>query len=387
MVWRLFRSLACRKLERVMTKKIYRCLKDSIIQIEPKNKKTSKKEKLKRPPPHEMVNKYLAPAEIKRITQRLKPKKDATSTPLCSEEDKTFYRLLGSFSMGNLPHEVQAPNNKIYLRRNNNRLSTSYQIKSYSDLQNAESSWEFFQTVHSNPKTLQKADMYYHYHINNLKPPMSEAQGKIWSISEKATLISHNRKTGRNNTTADEDEDNAAPGEENTGEESAGEDRNSVEDRNSGDNSNSGDDEAGNDGEDNSGGGDENEDGNGTPLQTPTVTPAVRKPRKLYQQPQQPPTSQNSSQSSDSDTNNVTNNVPKLDLFQHLRSSQKRKNNRKGKSRKKSKTLVSDSDDMDNQHLDLNDTEPMEDDASARITGTYLLNINYCLLLISFLVL
>lgn len=361
-----------------MSKKVYKGLKDSSIQIESKNKKTSKKEKLQRPSKRELVNKYLAPAEIKRITQRLKPKKDATSTPLCSEEDKTFYRLLGSFSMGNLPHEVQAPNNKIYLRRNNSRMSTSHQIKSYSDLQNTKSSLDFFKTVHSHQNTLQQANMYYHYHISNLKPPMSKEQENFWSVSQKATLISKRRKNGRNNTTADEDEDNDAPGEENSGEESAG------EDRNSGDNSNSSDDQAGNDGEDNSGGGDENEDGNGTRLQTPTVTPAVRKPRKLYQQP---PTSQNSSQSSDSDTNNVTNNVPKLDIFQNLRSSQKRKNNRKGKSRKKSKTMVSDSDDMDNQDLDLNDTQPMEDDASARITGTYLLNINYCLLLISFLVL
>ena len=64
---------------------------------------------------------------------------------------------------------------------------------------------QFFKTVHSNKKVIQRAVMYYSYATTNLKPEMSEEQTKIHNASEKATRISKNRKmNAADESTADD---------------------------------------------------------------------------------------------------------------------------------------------------------------------------------------
>ena len=132
--WRLFRGMVTRKQERALSTPNYKY--EQVFEIKPrketsnkKGKKDKKDKKDKKEKPQkrsalQMCELYLAPAEIQRIKRRIKPKTITTSTPGVTAEDKKFYHMLGAHSMGCLPHEVQGKN-QIYLKRNNDRSSTS----------------------------------------------------------------------------------------------------------------------------------------------------------------------------------------------------------------------------------------------------------------------
>ena len=413
-IWRLFRALVTRKQERALSTPLYKF--EQVFELKPsketsnkKGKKDKKDKKDKKEKPQkrsalEMCGLYLAPAEIQRIKRRIKPKTITTSTPGVTAEDKKFYYMLGAHSMGCLPHEVQGKN-PIYLRINNDRSRNSFQIKNYADM--AKNPKQFFKTVHSNKKVIQRAVMYYSYATTNLKPEMSEEQTKIHNASEKATRISRNRKmnaadestaddcTADDSTADDSTADVSTDGEDNDGGGNAVEDNdaegNAVEENGmeniADEESNNGEelviDDGGDDVEMNS-----NDDQIGNdlripPAENPAVTPEPVKhpvkPRRLYEDPI---------------VNSQSNNKPKVNVFKNITSSKRKKH---GKGSKKSKKIIICETDDEGQNVgNLDDTVPMQDDEQPpnfpplqrqkefygrnnSITGTYLLNINYYL--------
>ena len=413
-IWRLFRALVTRKQERVLSSPIYNF--EEVFELKPsketskKKGKKGKKEKPQKRSALEMCGLYLAPAEIQRIKRRIKPKTITTSTPGVTAEDKKFYYMLGGYSMGCLPHEVQGKN-QIYLKRNNDRSSTTFQIKNYADIGNAKKSKQFFKTVHSDKKVIARAVMYYTYATVNLKPEMSEEQTKIHNASEKATVISRNRKIGRMNTTADESTADDSTADDSTADDSTADESTDGEDNDGGGNAVEDNEAEGNaveengmeniaDEESNNGeelviddGGDDvemnsNDDQIGNefripPAENPAVTPEPVKqpvkPRRLYEDPI---------------VNSQSNNKPKVNVFENITSS-KRKKHGKG-SKKSKKIIISETDDEGQNVGNLDDTVPMQDDEQPpnfpplqrqkefygrnnSITGTYLLNINYYL--------
>ena len=383
---------------------------EPVFEIKPRKEtsnkkgKKDKKEKPQKRSALQMCEFYLAPAEIQRIKRRIKPKTITTSTPGVTAEDRKFYHMLGAHSMGCLPHEVQGKN-PIYLRINNDRSRNSFQIKNYADM--AKNPKQFFKTVHSNKKVIQRAVMYYSYATTNLKPEMSEEQTKIHNASEKATRISKNRKmnaadestaddcTADDSTADDSTADESTDGEDNDGGGNAVEDNdaegNAVEENGmeniADEESNNGEelviDDGGDDVEMNS-----NDDQIGNdlripPAENPAVTPEPVKhpvkPRRLYEDPI---------------VNSQSNNKPKVNVFKNITSS-KRKKHGKG-SKKSKKIIISETDDEGQNVGNLDDTVPMQDDEQPpnfpplqrqkefygrnnSITGTYLLNINYYL--------
>ena len=411
--WRLIRALVTRKQERALSTPLYNF--EQVFELKPSketsNKKGKKDKKDKKEKPQkrsalEMCGLYLAPAEIQRIKRRIKPKTITTSTPGVTAEDKKFYYMLGAHSMGCLPHEVQGKN-QIYLKRNNDKSSTAYQIKNYADIGNAKNPKQFFKTVHSDKKVIARAVMYYTYATQNLKPEMSEEQTKIHNASEKATRISRNRKmnaadesiaddcTADDSTADDSTADDSTADVSTDGEDNAVEDNeaegNAVEENGmeniADEESNNGEelviDDGGDDVEMNS---NDDQIGNDLPIppaENPAVTPEPVKqpvkPRRLYEDPI---------------VNSQSNNKPKVNVFKNITSS-KRKKHGKG-SKKSKKIIISETDDEGQNVGNLDDTVPMQDDEqppnfpplqrqkefSGRnnsITGTYLLNINYYL--------
>jgi uncharacterized membrane-anchored protein YhcB (DUF1043 family) len=331
------------------------------------------------------LNTYLTDKELQNLRTHVKSKAQATTTPNLTKDDKAFYVLLGKCSMGMYPHEVDK-NNFIYLKKDNNRVA-KVEILPYAEL--VTDPVKFFNKFHTQGTVRQFARMSFSHATATatLKPPMSEQQEKIHAISERATLISKNRKFGKNgnNTSRFEDIDESIGNDDNAdnadndfanidNDEDHGDvDVNAQQDNESGE-------EAGNVGTEHV-------------IEEEQQVPRVQ-PRQLYPQKTHTPLVGYGTSDSDIEVENL-----------RSQSQQKRKKSGGGKSKKRAKKPVSSDSDTDNES-NLDTTRPM--DISADLpregifpelerqeemlvegnnssTGKFLLNINHYFFVTSFL--
>jgi len=373
-IWRCFRAIALRKKDRALEKlkgNAGKVFAELIINSGKKGKRSKDQLKLKT---------YLTTKELQNLRTHVKSKAQGTITPNLTRDDKAFYVILGKCSMGCFPHEVEK-NNCIYLKKDNNRVA-KVEILPYAEL--VKDPVEFFKKFHTQGTVRQYAAMSYSHATNTLKPPMSAEQERIHAISERATLISRNRKFGKNgnNTSRNEDID-----------ESIGNDDNADNDFANIDNDEDHGDVDVNADEDNENGEEAGNVATEDVIEEEQQVPRLQ-PRKLYTQNTHTPLVAYPTSDSDIELENL-----------RSRSQQKRKKSGGGKSKKKAKKPVSSDSDTDNDsNLDttmsmdisavlprevilpeLERQEEMLVEGNNSSTGKYLLNINHYFFVTSFL--
>ena len=211
--WRMFRAYANRRKERAMTSS-YKGL--TFVA-------DSKRTPAKRLLSQATLLQYLTLKEYENLRKPIRNKSEWTATPSLTINEKIFYQILGRYSMSMYPHEVEK-DNKIYIKKDNDKMSTHAYIKPYYDLVNAKYPKDFFSKLHTQETEINASCVRYNHSSVSLEPPdMSDQQEKVYKLSMKSCLIAKNRKiSSRKNTRAADDEE--------TGEDNPDEDNHHADD-------------------------------------------------------------------------------------------------------------------------------------------------------------